>query len=78
MAGYSRTGKPTGEEEVTADPAATTTWQPGRGTAYVVVTPLTGNVYGAATYAAATGIATSPLVALPVRLELPGVVPAPR
>jgi hypothetical protein len=78
VAGYSRTGKPTGEEEVAVDPAATTTWQPGRGTAYVVVTPLTGNLHGAATYAAATGIATSPLVSLPVRLELPGVVPAPR
>jgi hypothetical protein len=78
VAGYARNGKPTGEEEVTVDPAATSTWQPGRGTAYVVVTPLTGNVYGAATYAAPTGIATTALVSLPVRLELPGVVPAPR
>ena len=50
VAGYDRSGRPTGEDEVTIDPASTKTWQPGKGTAYVVVTPLTGNVYGAATY----------------------------
>ena len=78
VAGYSSTGRSTGEDEVTVDPASTTTWTPGKGTAYVVVTPLTGNVYGAATYSGRAGVATAPLVALPVRLERPGVVPAPR
>ncbi len=78
VAGYSSTGRSTGEEEVTVDPASTTTWTPGKGTAYVVVTPLTGNVYGAATYSGQAGVATAPLVALPLRLERPGVVPAPR
>jgi hypothetical protein len=77
VAGYTSGGKATGEDEVTVDPASTTTWTPGKGTAYVVVTPLTGNVYGAATYSG-QGVATAPLVALPVRLERPGVVPAPR
>ena len=78
VAGYDRSGRPTGEDEVTIDPASTQTWQPGKGSAYVVVTPLTGNVYGAATYASKTGVATAPLLALPVRLERPAVVPAPR
>jgi hypothetical protein len=78
VTGYTRSGRPTGEDEVPIDPAATTTWQPAKGTAYVVVTPLSGNVYGAATSAARTGIAAAPLVSLPVRLDLPGVVPAPR
>jgi hypothetical protein len=78
VSGYASSGKPTGEDEVTVDPASTTTWQPKKGTAYVVVTPLTGNVYGAATYAGTAGVATAPLTALPVRLDLPVVVPAPR
>lgn len=78
VTGYSRTGTATGEDEVTIDPAATTTWQPAKGTAYVVVAPVSGTVFGAATYAGGSGIAATPLVSLPVRLELPGVVPAPR
>lgn len=78
VAGYSARGEQLGEDEVTVDPASTTTWQPRKGTAYVVVTPVTGNVYGAATYAGSGGAAAVPLVPLPVRLERPGVVPAPR
>ena len=78
VTGYARGGEPTGDDEVTVEPSATAGWQPPQGTAYVVVTPLAGNLYGAATYAARSGIAAVPLVALPVRLELPGVVPAPR
>lgn len=78
VAGYTAKGRPTGDDEVTLDPMSTTTWRPEKDTGYVVVTPLKGNVYGAATYAGSAGVATAPLLPLPVRLERPGVVPAPR
>ena len=44
----------------------------------MLVTPVRGNVYGATTYAGRTGMTTVPLVALPLRMRLPGVVPALR
>lgn len=78
VTGYSRSGEATGKDVVRVDPAATTTWQPAKGTTYVVVTPVEGRVYGAATYAGAAGIAAAPLVSMAVRLDLPAVVPAPR
>lgn len=78
VTGYSGAGKETGTDEVTVDPASTATWQPATGTSYVVVTPVEGNVFGAATYTGRSGIAAVPLVSLPVRIELPGVVPASR
>ena len=78
VAGYDAGGAPTGKDEVTVDPASTTAWQPKKGTAYVVVTPLSGNVFGAATYAGKDGLAAAPLLPLPLRLERATVVPAPR
>lgn len=78
VAAYSAGGRPLGEERVTVAPTATTTWEPPRESAYVVVTPRQGSVYGAATYASSTGIATVPLTPLPFRLPLPAVVPGPR
>ncbi len=78
VAGYGRNGRRLATDELTVTPAATATWTPGRRAVYVVVTPVEGNVHGAATYAGPTGIATTPLVTLPVRLALPGVVPGSR
>ncbi|MGN6574386.1 MAG: DUF5719 family protein, partial [Nocardioides sp.] len=76
--GFARDGSSTQQEQMTVDPGATATWSPGKNTAYVVVTPVRGNVYGAATYSGGSGTTTVPLVVLPLRVQLPGVVPAPR
>jgi hypothetical protein len=76
--GFARDGSSTQQEQVAVDPGATATWSAGKNTDYVVVTPVRGNVYGAATYSGKAGTTTVPLVALPLRVQLPGVVPAPR
>jgi hypothetical protein len=76
--GFASDGRSTEQDQVEVDPAATATWSPGKDTDYVLVTPVRGNVYGATTYAGRSGMSTVPLVALPLRVQLPGVVPAPR
>jgi hypothetical protein len=76
--GFDRDGRSTEQQEVSVDPGATATWSPGKGTDYVLVTPERGNAYGAATYSGKAGLTTVPLAVLPLRLQLPGVVPAPR
>lgn len=78
VAEYARNGRRLSTDKLTVSPAATAIWTPGRRAVYVVVTPVGGNVHGAATYAGPTGIAATPLVTLPVRLALPGVVPGSR
>ncbi len=76
--GFAADGRRTEQEQVVVDPGATATWSPGKDTDYVLVTPVRGNAYGATTYSGRSGTTTVPLVAIPLRVLLPGVVPAPR
>lgn len=76
LTGYAADGQPTGEDRVTIDPTATATWRPPRGSDYAVVTPLQGQVHGATTYTR-PGLASAPLISLPVRVTQPRVVPGP-
>jgi hypothetical protein len=76
--GFDEDGTSTGSDDVSIDATATTTWRPPRRTAYVVVSPVEGAVFGAAVYDRDAGLATSTLETLPIRVRLPGVVPAPR
>lgn len=76
LTGRDRNGDPTGEDLFELDPTATGTWQPPEGSAYVVVQPVQGSVYGAATYTR-PGLAQSALVTLPVRVRQPHVRPGP-
>ncbi len=73
--GYAGDGTPAGAQELTLAPGSTRTWEPPGAAAYVVVTPLAGAVYGAATYQGPAFSAQTPLVALPVRVRTPVVVP---
>ncbi len=76
--GFAADGRRTEQEQVVVDPGATATWTPAKATDYVLVTPVRGNAYGATTYSGRAGMTTVPLVAVPLRVRLPGVVPAPR
>ena len=76
--GFARDGRRTEKKEVVVDPGATTTWGPAKDTDYVLVTPVRGTVYGATTYSGRSGMSTVPLVSVPLRVRLPGVVPFPR
>jgi len=76
--GFDASGESTGDEEVEVPATATATWRPARGTAYAVVAPVEGAVFGAAVYDGATGLATLTLRSLPIRVRLPEVVPGPR
>ena len=78
MAGFDAKGGQTGKDMVSVDPSATATWAPPKRTAYVVVTPAKGKVAGAATYAGGQGVAALPLQSLPLRVDVPSVVPGPR
>ena len=76
--GFASDGRSTGGDEVEVAATATSVWRPARGTAYVVVTPVEGAVFGAVAYDGAPGLATAPLRSLPIRVRLPEVVPGPR
>jgi hypothetical protein len=76
--GFDQDGASTGSDEVALDATATATWRPARGTAYVVVTPTEGAVFGAVVHDQGAGLSTSTLEAVPIRVRLPEVVPAPR
>ncbi|QNN53621.1 DUF5719 family protein [Nocardioides mesophilus] len=78
LTGYAADGKETGSDEVAIGPGATAAWEPPTGSAYVVVTPLEGSVYGAATYAGRGILAQTPLAELPMRVRTPSVRPGPR
>ncbi|MGZ4744758.1 MAG: DUF5719 family protein [Oryzihumus sp.] len=52
----------------------TVAWSPKRGAAYVVVSPRSGSVHGAVVYEG-QGVAAFPLVALPIQVVNPVVVP---
>ncbi len=78
LVGLTRTGRVREKDTVTIDATATATWQPARRTAYVVVRPIEGSVYGAATYAGAGVLSQTPLVGLPLTVVTPRVVPGPR
>ena len=75
--GFRADGRSTGDEELDVAATATLTWRPARGTAYAVVTPIEGSVFGAAVYDEAAGLSAFPLRGLPVRVRLPGVAPGP-
>lgn len=75
--GFREDGRSTGADEVDLAATATSTWRPARGSAYVVVTPVDGSVFGAAVYDEAAGLASLPLRTVPIRVRLPGVVPGP-
>jgi hypothetical protein len=77
VAGYTRSGRVVGTDELEIGGSSTTTWTPDERADYVVVTPKEGNVYGALAVGG-RGSAVVPLVRLPVRVSVPGVVPAPR
>lgn len=74
---YDEKGKKVGAGTLELDPGATASWRPGRGAAYVVVTPREGEVFGGVSV---TGAGTSqvPLVTLPVEVSRPFVQPALR
>ncbi|HEU4337852.1 MAG TPA: DUF5719 family protein [Nocardioides sp.] len=76
--GFDEAGESTGSDDVALDATATATWRPARGTAYVVVTPTEGAVFGAAVHDQDAGLSTTTLEALTIRVRLPEVVPAPR
>jgi hypothetical protein len=78
VAALTSDGREVEEQRVVVDPAATRAWRAPKGADYLVVTPLEGNVHGAATYAGPSGVGSVPLVSLPVRLIQPEVVPGPR
>ena len=76
--GFDRRGKSTGRDEVTVDATATVIWRPSRATAYVVVRPVEGALFGAAVHDRGAGLASSVLTPVPIRVRLPEVVPGPR
>lgn len=76
--GFDRRGKSTGRKEVSVDATATTTWRPSGRTAYVVVTPVEGALFGAAVHDRGAGLASSVLTPVPIRVRLPEVQPGPR
>jgi len=78
LVSFTRTGRVREKDTVAIDATATATWQPARMTAYVVVRPIEGSVYGAATYAGAGVLSQTPLVGLPLTVVTPRVVPEPR
>lgn len=75
--GFDEDGRSTGDARLELAPTATDTWRPARGTAYVVVAPVQGAVYGAAVYDGPTGLASLPLRSVPIRVRLPQVAPGP-
>lgn len=77
VTGYTAAGRRTGADVVRVDATATAAWQPEPTTAYVVVSPVSGQVRGAATYAGPDGTTQAPLVDLPLTRRLPRVLPGP-
>jgi hypothetical protein len=75
--GFRADGDSTGSEQVELAATSTATWRPARETAYVVVTPDEGAVFGAAVYDGDAGLSSLPLRSLPIRVRLPEVVPGP-
>lgn len=77
LEGFDADGTSTGADEVEVAATATATWRPARGTAYVVVRPAAGAVFGAAVYDQGAGLSSVALRPLPIRVRLPEVVPGP-
>ena len=74
--GFTAEGRSTGDERVEVPPTATTRWRPAPRSAYVVVHPVAGSLFGAAVYDR-PGSATLALHSLPIRVRVPEVVPGP-
>ncbi len=77
VAAYDDRGKRLDAQQLQLPPTATRAWSPKRGAAYVVVTPVSGPVYGAAVFQG-KGVSLVPLEPLPIRFVQPVVVPAVR
>jgi hypothetical protein len=77
-AAYDERGTEVGSVELVLHAGSTRTWAPPARAAYVVVTPVTGLLFGASVSSGhGPGVPVAlPLVALPVRLRQPFVVPA--
>ena len=75
--GFRADGRSTGSDQVELAATSTGTWRPDRGSAYVVVTPVEGSVFGAAVYDGDAGLSSLPLRVVPIRVRLPEVVPGP-
>ena len=78
VSAHDRDGEVLDETRLRVDPAATATWRPPPRAAYLLVSPVEGNLHGAVTYAGPAGVSTYPLVTLPIRLAVPAVVPGTR
>ena len=78
VAAYDERGTEVGSVELVLRAGYTRPWAPPAGAAYVVVTPVTGRLFGAAVSSGrGSGEPVAlPLVTLPVRLRQPVVVPA--
>jgi hypothetical protein len=72
---YDAQGRRVDHQQLTLKPTATVGWSPKRGAAYLVVTPESGRVSGAAVYQG-DGVSEAPLTTLPIRYVEPSVVPA--
>lgn len=75
VAAYDDQGARIEQKQLALKPTATTAWSPKKGAAYVVVTPVSGRVFGAAVYQG-DGVSETPLTSLPIRYVEPSVVPA--
>lgn len=77
VAAWSADGQQLDAQRLDIEPAATVEAPVPRRAAYVVLSPVRGNVTGAVTYAGRGGTSVLPLTPLPVRLALPVVAPGP-
>lgn len=75
VAAYDDRGRQVEQKRLTLKPNATTAWAPKKKAAYLVVTPLSGRVYGAAVFQG-DGVSETPLTSLPIRYVEPAVMPA--
>jgi len=76
VSSYAADGSEVRSDTLDVDPGATLRWAPGRGAAYVVVTPGTGWAYGGLVTPGSGEATQARLRPLPVELRRPAVVPA--
>ena len=71
---FNADGKARGSKQVSLAANSTQLWRVPQGSAYVVVVPSKGRVYGAIVYSG-TGLAAAPLRDLPISVQVPRVIP---
>lgn len=76
VSSYATDGSEVGSDTLDLDPGATQRWAPGRGAAYVLVTPGAGWAYGGLVTTGSGGATQARLHPLAVNLRRPAVVPA--